>query len=99
MIADFTPPQLEFTFEKEMRAVLYSAPTVTLVVGFSVGVTIEYGIVLDSKGIRQAVEEDNPLKALNSFALKDKFDGVDKVSTSKFPTRLECVGISFLSGK
>ena len=73
-----------------MRAVLYSPPTVTLVIGFSITVTVEYGIVLDSLGIRQAVEEKNPLKALNSFALKDRFDGVDKVSSSK------CVGISFL---
>ncbi len=81
-----------------MRAVLYSPPTVTLVVVFSITVTLEYGIVLDSLGIRQAVEEKNPLKALNSFALKDEFDGVDKVSSSsKFHT--ECVGISFLSAK
>ena len=77
-IIDFTPPPLEFTFEKEIRSVIYSAPTVELVIGFSITVTVEYGIVLDSKGIRQAVEEKNPLKALNSFALKDTFDGVDK---------------------
>ena len=77
-----------------MRAVLHTPPVVSLVVGFGITVTVEYGIVLDSLGIRQAVEEKNPLKALNSFALKDKFDGVDKVSSSKFHT--ECVGISFL---
>lgn len=33
--------------------------------------------MLDSKGIREAVEEKNPLKALNSFAMRDTFDGVD----------------------
>ena len=77
-IIDFTPPPLEFTFEKEIRSVLYSAPTVEMVIGFGITVTVEYGIVLDSSGIRQAVEEKNPLKALNSFALKDTFDGVDK---------------------
>lgn len=39
--------------------------------------TVEYALVLDSKGIRQAVEEKNPLKALNSFAIRDIIDGVD----------------------
>jgi hypothetical protein len=33
--------------------------------------------VLDSKGIREAVQEKNPLKALNSFAIRDIIDGVD----------------------
>lgn len=33
--------------------------------------------VLDSKGIREAVQEENPLKALNSFAIRDVIDGVD----------------------
>lgn len=36
------------------------------------------GFVLDSKGIREAVEQEAPIKALNSFALKDTFDGVDE---------------------
>ena len=33
--------------------------------------------VLDSKGIREAVQEKNPLKALESFAIRDVIDGVD----------------------
>ena len=33
--------------------------------------------VLDSKGIRQAVQEKNPFKAINSFAIRDIIDGVD----------------------
>jgi len=41
-------------------------------------VTVEYALVLDSKGIREAVQENNPIKALNSFAFRDTFDGVDK---------------------
>jgi hypothetical protein len=32
---------------------------------------------LDSKGIREAVQEKSPLKALNSFAIRDVIDGVD----------------------
>lgn len=33
--------------------------------------------MLDTKGIREAVQEKNALKALNSFALRDIIDGVD----------------------
>lgn len=33
--------------------------------------------MLDSKGIREAVQEKNPLKAINSFAIRDVIDGVD----------------------
>lgn len=33
--------------------------------------------MLDTKGIREAVQEKNPLKALNSFAIRDIIDGVD----------------------
>jgi hypothetical protein len=36
------------------------------------------GFVLDSKGIREAIEQLAPLKAFNSFALRDTFDGVDE---------------------
>jgi hypothetical protein len=32
--------------------------------------------VLDSKGIREAIQEKNPLKAFNSFAIRDVIDGV-----------------------
>ena len=35
------------------------------------------GFELDTKGIREAVEQDCPIKALNSFALKDTFNDVD----------------------
>jgi hypothetical protein len=50
---------------------------VTCVISFGVSVTVDYAIVLDSKGIREAVQENNPIKALNSFAFRDTFDGVD----------------------
>lgn len=33
--------------------------------------------MLDSKGLREAIQERNPLKALNSFALRDIIDGID----------------------
>lgn len=44
----------------------------------SVTATIDYALVLDSKGIREAVAEKNPLKAVNSFAIRDIIDEVDK---------------------
>lgn len=39
--------------------------------------TLDYAIVLDSNGIREAMQEKKPIKALNSFAFRDSFDGVD----------------------
>jgi len=37
----------------------------------------KYGLVLNTKGIQEAIEQRSPIKALNSFALVDRFDGVD----------------------
>jgi hypothetical protein len=65
-------------YELVLKSVLYPAPTVTLEIGFGVSVTVDYALVLDSKGVREAVQEKNPIKALNSFAFRDTFDGVDK---------------------
>ena len=61
-----------------MTFTLYTPPTVTLTVFFEFSVRFKYGLVLDTKGIREAIEESKPEKALNSFALKDTFDGVDE---------------------
>lgn len=33
--------------------------------------------MLDSKGIREAIQEENWVKAFNSFAIRDIIDGVD----------------------
>lgn len=74
-IIDFSPPDLIFTFEYAMAFVLYTPPTVQLDVFFEFTVTVKFGIVLDTKGIREAVEEKNFFKALESFAFKDTFDG------------------------
>lgn len=76
-ILEFHPPPFTLIFELEIRSVLYPAPTVTVVITFGVSVTIDYAIVLDTKGIREAITEKNPIKALNSFAFRDTFDGVD----------------------
>lgn len=76
-LIEFRPPPLQFGFDMEISAVLYTPPTVELRISFGVTVTVEYALVLDSKGIRQAVQEKNPLKALNSFAIRDIIDGVD----------------------
>lgn len=77
-ILEFYPPPLVFGFSYEFSTVIYTPPIVNLIIDFGVTVTIEYALVLDSKGIRQAIEEKNPAKALNSFAIRDTFDGVDK---------------------
>ena len=77
-ILEFHPPPFSLVYELVIRSVLYPAPTVTLEIAFGVSVTVEYALVLDSKGIREAVQEGNPIKALNSFAFRDTFDGVDK---------------------
>ena len=77
-ILEFNPPPLTFAFSYQFATVLYTPPFVNLIIDFGVSVTVEYSIVLDSRGIREAVKESNPAKALESFALRDTFDGVDK---------------------
>jgi len=77
-IIEFHPPPLTFAFVQEFRVVIYGFPLVELVLGFEASVTVEYSMVLDSKGIREATKEKNPSKALNSFAFRDIIDGKDK---------------------
>lgn len=76
-IVKFSPPPLALAYYFELRFVLYTPPTVVLAVFFEFAVKVDYGVVLDTKGIRQAVQEGNPLKALNSFAFIDRVDGID----------------------
>lgn len=77
-IIDFSPPPVTFAFTFELFFVLYTPPTVELTITFEFTAVLRVGFVLDSKGIREAVEQEAPFKALNSFALKDTFDGVDE---------------------
>ncbi|GAX18396.1 hypothetical protein FisN_2Lh003 [Fistulifera solaris] len=77
-IVDFTPDPVTFAFTFELFFVLYTPPTVELAITFEFTAVLRVGFVLDSKGIREAVEQEEPIKALNSFALKDTFDGVDE---------------------
>jgi hypothetical protein len=76
-IVEFHPPPLLFSFEKSKFFIIFSPPPVKLTLTFGVYVTVDYALVLDSKGIREAVQEENPLKALNSFAIRDIIDGKD----------------------
>ncbi|EJK50116.1 hypothetical protein THAOC_30946, partial [Thalassiosira oceanica] len=78
VIIEFHPPPVILSFEQHMSYILFAPPVVELGLGFSATVKLEYSLVLDSKGIREAVEESNPLKALNSFAFRDTYDGVDR---------------------
>jgi hypothetical protein len=77
-LVEFTPPEITFSFSHELRFTLYTPPTVTLEIYFEFTARFKYGIVLDTKGIRESIEQSAPLKALNSFALMDTFDGVDE---------------------
>jgi hypothetical protein len=78
-ILEFRPPPVEFMFEKEISILLYAGgPLVYLILAFGCSATLEFSIVLDSKGIREAVQEKQPIKALNSFAFRDIIDGVGK---------------------
>jgi hypothetical protein len=78
-ILEFRPPPVEFMFEKEISILLYGGgPLVYLILAFGCSATLEFSIVLDSKGIREAVQERQPIKALNSFAFRDIIDGVGK---------------------
>lgn len=43
-----------------------------LSLGFEAGATLNVNVRLDSKGIRQAIQENNPIKATNSFAIVDR---------------------------
>jgi hypothetical protein len=50
-----------------------------LTIGFEFSIRLRVGFVLDTKGIREAVGPPvDVLKALNSLAFKDLFDGVDE---------------------
>jgi len=57
---------------------LYTPPVVQLTISFEFTARLRVGFVLDTKGIREAVEQKAIEKALNSFALRDTFDGVDE---------------------
>ena len=77
-MVEFDPPEIVFGFEFEVIITLYTPPTVSLGLGFEFTVTLKLGFALDTKGIREAITQQAPEKALSSFALKDTFDGVDE---------------------
>ena len=77
-LVQFEPPEVTFGFSKELNYMLHPSPTVTLGVSFEFSARFKYGLVLDTKGIREAIMQKKPFKALNSFALMDKFDDVDE---------------------
>ena len=76
-LMDFSPPEIIFGFEYELFHVLWVPPEVLLIVRFEFTVGFKFGVVLDTKGIEEAITQGKPEKALNSFALKDTFGGVD----------------------
>lgn len=77
VLVEFEPPEVTFTFSFMQSFVIFTPPLVELEIGFDFSASVKAGFVLDTVGIRQAVEQDEPSKALNSFALKDTFNGVD----------------------
>jgi hypothetical protein len=77
-ILRFIPPDLVFAFQLSIPNILYTPPIIELVLTFEFTVRVKLGFNLDTQGIREAIEQQAPLKALNSFALIDSFDGVDE---------------------
>ena len=61
-VFEFSPPPLTWAFDISVPIVLYTPPTVNLVLGFGVSVQLDYSIVFTSRGIREAIQEKNPLK-------------------------------------
>ena len=76
-LLEFRPPPFAFFFDRQYTVPILFFPPVNLVITFAVEATVEIALVLDTKGIREAVQEKRPEKALNSFAIRDIIDGVD----------------------
>jgi len=76
-IVRFEPPEATFVFSYPLQFTLWYPPTIALRLLFDFTCRFKYGIVLTTKGIQEAIEQRTPIKALNSFALVDRFDGVD----------------------
>lgn len=76
-LVSFEAPTVTFAFEYKLILTLYAPPVVSLELGFEFTAELKVGLELDTKGIREAFEQNCPLKALNSFALRDTFDDVD----------------------
>lgn len=76
-ILRFSPPEVTFTFTKEIKNLIFSTPPIYFNLGFQVDATVNFALVLTSKGIREAVEQKQPEKALKSIAIRDVIDGVD----------------------
>ena len=76
-LLEFRPPPFVFFFDRQYTVPILFFPPVNLVITFAVEATVEIALVLDTKGIREAVQEKRPEKALNSFAIRDIIDGVD----------------------
>lgn len=68
---------MKFSFSYEQIIPIWSPPNVLLKLGFEVSATVEFALVLDSKGIREAIEQNKPQKALNSLGIRDIIDGRD----------------------
>ena len=77
-LVDFQPPEIVFGFEYELVTIVYASPQVAVTIGFEFTASFKFGVQLDTSGIREAIEQNAPEKALNSFALMDTFDGVDE---------------------
>lgn len=75
---EFAPPPVEFGFSAEIFFLLYTPPNVELIITFEFSATVRVGVSLDTRGVREAVTQNAPEKALNSFGFIDTFDGVDE---------------------
>lgn len=66
-IIEFVAPPMEFAFLFEISFILYTPPSVKLTIGFEFTAVATFGVIYDTKGIREAIEQKDGLKALNGF--------------------------------
>lgn len=57
-IVAFHPPPMVFLFEMEWQILIFTPPLVYLKIGFSASATLEYALVLDTKGIISRLKFD-----------------------------------------
>ena len=73
-LLEFYPPPVVFAFRTTAFRILWPIPLVQLKIEFEVSTKLEFSVVLDTRGIREAVAERSYRKATASFALRDAFE-------------------------
>lgn len=78
ILLEFEPPEVTFAFSLDRSFVIFTPPLVLMELGFEFAARLKTGFVLDTKGIREAITQNAPFKAVNSLGIRDSFEGVDE---------------------